>query len=135
MRQQTDLSIAVFVGITGGLIAACAVGAYQLVTGMSQSAKDTAGILMVVLPIGALFTMAVIWLMRRKPQNRQQIDDAIIDTRPYHQQYPLPRQLPQHAPQQAISAPAGPQYDETLIYTPPQANKARNWAIVDEVKR
>lgn len=133
MKQQTDLSIAVFVGTTGGIIAACAVGAYQLINSMSQSAKDVAGILLIVLPIGALFTMAVIWLMRRKPQNRQQIDDA-IDMRPYHVQYPLPRQLPQHAPQQAISAPAGPQYDDSVMFSPQQA-KTRQWAIADEVQR
>ena len=132
--NQNPLPIALFLGITGGIIVACAIGAYQLITGMSQAAKDTAGILLIVLPIGALFAMAVIWLMRRKPQNRQQADN-VVDMGVYHVQYQLPRQLPQHAPQQAISAPAGPQYDETLIYTPPQANKARNWAIVDEVKQ
>jgi hypothetical protein len=48
----------------------------------------------------------------------------------YYVQHPLPKPTAHQ-----LSAPAGPQYDETLIYTPPQANKARNWAIVDEVKR
>ena len=133
--NQNPLPIALFLGITGGIITACAIGAYQIVAGMSQSAKDAAGILLTVLPIASLFAMAIIiWLTRRKPQNRQHVDN-VIDMGLYHVQYPLPRQLPQHAPQQAISAPAGPQYDETLIYAPPQANKARNWAIVDEVKR
>ena len=128
-KNENPLPTALFLGITGGIIVACAIGAYQLITGMSQAAKDTAGILLIVLPIGALFAMAVIWLMRRKPQNRQQADDT-IDMRPYHVQYPLPRQLPQ----QAISAPAGPQYDDSIAFNPQQA-KTRQWAIADEVTR
>ena len=129
MKNENPLPTSLFLGITGGIIAACAIGAYQIVAGMSQSAKDAAGILLTVLPIGALFAMAIIWLMRRKPQNRQQIDDS-IDMRPYHVQYPLPRQLPQ----QAISAPAGPQYDDSIAFNPQQA-KTRQWAIADEVTR
>ena len=133
MKNENSLPTALFLGITGGIITACAIGAYQLITGMSQAAKDTAGILLIVLPIGALFAMAVIWLMRRKPQNRQQADDA-IDMRPYHVQYPLPRQLPQQATQQAISAPNTPQYDDSVMFNPQQA-KTRQWAIADEVQR
>ena len=129
MKNENPLPTALFLGIAGGIITACAIGAYQIVAGMSQAAKDTAGILLIVLPIGALFAMAVIWLMRRKPQNRQQADDT-IDMRPYHVQYPLPRQLPQ----QAISAPAGPQYDDSIAFNPQQA-KTRQWAIADEVTR
>jgi hypothetical protein len=54
--------------------------------------------------------------------------------RPYHVQYPLPRQLPHQATQQAISAPAGPQYDDSVMFAPQQA-KTRQWAIADEVTR
>ena len=134
MKNENSLPTALFLGITGGIITACAIGAYQLITGMSQAAKDTAGILLIVLPIGALFAMAVIWLMRRKPQNQQSIAQDAIDMRPYHVQYQLPRQLPQHATQQAISAPAGPQYDDSIAFNPQQA-KTRQWAIADEVQR
>ena len=130
MKNENPLPTALFLGITGGIITACAIGAYQLITGMSQAAKDTAGILLIVLPIGALFAMAVIWLMRRKPPTQQSIAQDAIDMRPYHVQYPLPRQLPQ----QAISAPAGPQYDDSVMFAPQQA-KTRQWAIADEVTR
>ena len=134
MKNENPLPTALLLGITGGIITACAIGAYQIVAGMSQSAKDAAGILLTVLPIGALFAMAIIiWLSRRKPQNRQQADDA-IDMRPYHVQYPLPRQLPQQATQQAISAPNTPQYDDSVMFNPQQA-KTRQWAIADEVQR
>lgn len=128
--NQNPLPIALFLGITGGIITACAIGAYQIVAGMSQSAKDTAGVLLIVLPIGALFAMAIIiWLTRRKPQNRQHVDN-VIDMGLYHVQYQLPRQLPQ----QAISAPNTPQYDDSIAFNPQQA-KPRQWAIADEVTR
>ena len=131
MKNENPLPTALFLGIAGGIITACAIGAYQIVAGMSQSAKDAAGILLTVLPIGALFAMAIIvWLTRRKPQNRQHVDH-IIDMGLYHVQYQLPRQLPQHAPQQAISAP---QYDDSIAFNPQQA-KTRQWAIADEVQR
>ena len=132
--NQNPLPIALFLGITGGIITACAIGAYQIVDGMSQSAKDAAGILLTVLPIGALFEMAIIiWLTRRKPQNRQHVDN-VIDMGLYHVQYQLPRQLPQHTPQQSISAPNTPQYDDSIAFNPQQA-KTRQWAIADEVQR
>ena len=131
MKNENSLPTALLLGITGGIITACAIGAYQIVAGMTQSAKDAAGILLIVLPIGALFAMAIIvWLTRRKPQNRQHVDH-IIDMGLYHVQYQLPRQLPQHAPQQAISAP---QYDDSIAFNPQQA-KTRQWAIADEVQR
>jgi hypothetical protein len=38
MTNQNPLPTALFLGITGGIIAACAIGAYQIVAGMSQSA-------------------------------------------------------------------------------------------------
>ena len=129
MKNENPLPTALFLGIAGGIITACAIGAYQIVAGMSQSAKDAAGILLIVLPIGLLFTMAVIWLMRRKPQNRQQADN-VVDMGVYHVQYQLPRQLPQ----QAISAPNTPQYDDSIAFNPQQA-KTRQWAIADEVTR
>ena len=132
-KHENPLPTSLFLGITGGIITACAIGAYQIVAGMSQSAKDAAGILLIVLPIGLLFTMAVIWLMRRKPQNRQQADN-VVDMGVYHVQYQLPRQLPHQATQQAISAPAGPQYDDSIAFNPQQA-KTRQWAIADEVTR
>ena len=128
-KNENPLPTALFLGITGGILTACAIGAYQIVDGMSQSAKDAAGILLIVLPIGALFTMAVIWLTRRKPQNRQQADN-VIDMGVYHVQYQLPRQLPQ----QAISAPNTPQYDDSIAFNPQRA-KTRQWAIADEVTR
>lgn len=135
MNSQNPLPIALFLGITGGLIAAAAIAAYQLITGMSQSAKDTAGILLVVGPLLLLLVIGIIWAMR-KPQPRQtrpaEHDNAGQDwaagnsAAPYHIQYPHPS---------ATKGLPAPQYDETLIYTPPQANRARNWAIVDEVKK
>ena len=127
--NQNPLPIALFLGITGGIIAACAIGAYQIVAGMSQSAKDAAGILLIVLPIGAFATPIIIWLTRRKPQNRQHVDN-VVDMGVYHVQYQLPRQLPQ----QAISAPNTPQYDDSIAFNPQQA-KTRQWAIADEVTR
>ena len=127
--NQNPLPIALILGITGGIIAACAIGAYQIVAGMSQSAKDAAGILLIVLPIGAFATPIIIWLTRRKPQNRQHVDN-VVDMGVYHVQYQLPRQLPQ----QAISAPNTPQYDDSIAFNPQQA-KTRQWAIADEVQR
>ena len=129
MKNQNPLPTALLLGITGGIIAACAIGAYQIVAGMSQSAKDAAGILLIVLPIGAFATPIIIWLTRRKPQNRQHVDN-VVDMGVYHVQYQLPRQLPQ----QAISAPNTPQYDDSIAFNPQQA-KTRQWAIADEVQR
>ena len=129
MTNKNPLPTALFLGITGGIIAACAIGAYQIVAGMSQSAKDAAGILLIVLPIGAFATPIIIWLTRRKPQNRQHVDN-VVDMGVYHVQYQLPRQLPQ----QAISAPNTPQYDDSIAFNPQQA-KTRQWAIADEVQR
>ena len=129
MKNENPLPISLFLGITGGIITACAIGAYQLITGMSQSAKDAAGILLIVLPIGAFATPIIIWLTRRKPQNRQHVDN-VVDMGVYHVQYQLPRQLPQ----QAISAPNTPQYDDSIAFNPQQA-KTRQWAIADEVQR
>ena len=129
MTNKNPLPTALFLGITGGIIAACAIGAYQIVAGMSQSAKDAAGILLIVLPIGAFATPIIIWLTRRKPQNRQHVDN-VVDMGVYHVQYQLPRQLPQ----QAISAPNTPQYDDSIAFNPQQA-KTRQWAIADEVTR
>ena len=130
MKHENPLPTALLLGITGGIITACAIGAYQIVAGMSQSAKDAAGILLTVLPIVALFALAIIiWLSRRKPQNRQHVDN-VVDMGVYHVQYQLPRQLPQ----QAISAPNTPQYDDSIAFNPQQA-KTRQWAIADEVTR
>ena len=129
MKNENSLPTALLLGITGGIITACAIGAYQIVAGMSQSAKDAAGILLIVLPIGAFATPIIIWLTRRKPQNRQHVDN-VVDMGVYHVQYQLPRQLPQ----QAISAPNTPQYDDSIAFNPQQA-KTRQWAIADEVTR
>ncbi len=133
--NQNPLPIALFLGITGGIIVACAIFAYQLITGMSQAAKDTAGILLVAGPLLLLLVVGIIWVMR-KPQPRHTRPAEPSETGqdwaagnsadPYHIQHPHPS---------AAKGLPAPQYDETLIYTPPQANKARNWAIVDEVKQ
>lgn len=132
--MQNDFPIAIFIGTAGGLIAGCAVGGYQLVTGMSQTAKDTVGILLVTLPAAVLLIGVVIYMMQRRPQRQPRPSEhsnagqdwATGDSAaPYHIQYPHPS---------AKGLPA-PQYDETLIYNPPQTATARQWAIVDEVKQ
>mgnify|MGYP000845508805 FL=1 len=128
-NNQNPFPIALFLGITGGIALAFAIGAYQLVTGMSQAAKDTAGIVLAVLSVAGVVIIGIVFALRHSPARRHAEPPPTIDTRPYHIQHPLPR------PAQLTAAPAGPQYDETLIYTPPQSNRARNWAIVDEVKQ
>jgi len=128
-NNQNPFPIALFLGITGGIVLAFSVGAYQLVTGMSQSAKDTAGIVLAVLSVAGVVIIGIVFALRHSPARRHAEPTPTIDTRPYHIQHPLPR------PAQLPAGAAGPQYDETLIYTPPQASRARNWAVVDEVKR
>jgi len=127
--NQNPLPIALFLGITGGIIVACAIFAYQLITGMSQTAKDTAGILLVAGPLLLLLVIGIIWVMR-KPQPRHTRPAEPSETgqdwaAPYHIQHPHPS---------AAKGLPAPQYDETLIYNPPQAATTRQWAIVDEVK-
>ena len=127
--MQNDFPIAVFVGTVGGLIAAAAVGAYQIATGMSQNAKDTVGILLVTLPSAILLIAVIIYMMQRRPQRQSRpVEHGNVgqdwDT-PYHIQHPHP----------SAKGLLAPQYDETLIYNPPQAATTRQWAIVDEVKR
>jgi len=126
--MQNDFPIAIFVGTVGGFIAAAAVGAYQIATGMSQTAKDTVGILLVTLPFVILLIACIIYMVQRRPQRQPRLVEHSNagqdwDT-PYHTQHPHPS---------AKGLPP-PQYDETLIYNPPQAATTRQWAIVDEVK-
>jgi len=85
----------------------------------------TVGFVVAAIAVGTLAFFAI-------RQNRQPARSAhqspIGDwAQPYHVQHPLPT-----VKQQQLPAPAGPQYDDSVVWEPKKT--ARRWAVVDEVR-
>lgn len=109
------------------------VGIFAIVVGyridqatLAVLAGVTVGFVVAAIAVG---TLAFLVIRQNRQPTRSAHQSPIGDwAQPYHVQHPLPTTKQQ----QQLPAPAGPQYDDSVVWEPKKI--ARRWAVVDEVR-
>jgi len=85
----------------------------------------TVGFVIAAIAVGGVAIFVT--YINHRPSHQIQHGSDVDWAQPYHVQHPLPT-----VKQQQLPAPAGPQYDDSVVWEPKKT--ARRWAVVDEVR-